>query len=148
MTNVGIGEGRFDSKISAVAPDQAMGPCWQWTAARSAGGYGYYSERMDGDAPVRSRQSVRAACRGREDATRATAPPRERWWVFIPARTVVALVLAVALLNLHLALDNLHHPIVAAVSWVASTVVSVWALIQLWTAEGFKAKLDDKEIPL
>ena len=91
---------------------------------------------------------ARAACRGREDATRATAPPRERWWVFIPARTVVALVLAVALLNLHLALDNLHHPIVAAVSRVASTVASVWALIQLWTAEGFKAKLDDKEIPL
>lgn len=73
--------------------------------------------------------------------------PRERWWVFIPARTVVALVLAVALLNLHLALHNLH-PIVAAASWVASTVASVWALIQLWTAEGFKAKLDDKEIPL
>ena len=90
---------------------------------------------------------VRAACRGREDATRATAPSRERWWVFIPARTVVALVLAVALLNLHLALHNLH-PIVAAASWVASTVASVWALIQLWAAEGFKAKLDDKEIPL
>ena len=76
---------------------------------------------------------VRTACRGREDATRATAPSRERWWVFIPARTVVALVLAVALLNLHLALHNLH-PIVAVASWVTSTVASVWALIPLWTA--------------
>ena len=90
---------------------------------------------------------TRTACRGREDATRAAAPPRERWWVFIPARTVLALVIAVVLLNLHLALHNLH-PIAAAASWVASTVASMWALIQLFAAEGFKAKLDDKEISL
>lgn len=41
----GIGEPRFDCKFTKVTHRPELGACWEWTAARSKGGYGFYSER-------------------------------------------------------------------------------------------------------